>query len=66
MLCLHGHTPVIHLQKPVRIGKKSFLPVLWKHGVCIEVNQLNDLQIQTIADENSNRLWKMADDYAKN
>lgn len=65
MLCPNGHTPVIHLQKPARTGK-SFLPVLWKQGVCIEINQLNDLQIQTIADENSNRLWKIADDYAMN
>lgn len=53
---LDGYTPVMHLQKPAKTGKKSFLPVLWKRGVCIEVNQLNELKIQTIADENSNRL----------
>lgn len=58
MLCPDGHTPVIHLQKPARTEKKSFLPVLWKQGVCIEVNQLNDLQIQTIADEKQEQALK--------
>lgn len=46
--------------------EEIFLPMLWKHGAHIEANQLNNLQIQTVADGNSHRLWKRSDDYTMN